>query len=328
MHYSFLRDICGLKEINCIKTIESDIKSRYGWYLSLEEINSMYNAYNDIYKEFWLKINKKENNNETIPENIRFIKPNDNIISFSTIKLDFQKAFTTYSIEMFDENILKKYLYFCKKTSSLKIPSTAKKFLYNYFLTNLVINELGKNALTELRKKVYEDVLYISDKVGEILKTEIDGSYVICRDENNLKYFYDVYGQFTSKRYKWLMIIDKFLIGKELCDKVVIKGFEKTKPNVLYDFITDIVSSNSNKERDLIIDQFMFSNKYPTIDWSYKNIDGTNLIIILKNMQLNLSCESQDFDIREINNLNKKINKEYYLNEVYPIVSFLYEIIG
>lgn len=325
--YSFLRDICGLRKINCIKTIESDIKSRYGWYLSLEEINFMYNEYNNIYKEFWSTINKNINNESNLKD-VKFIQPKDNVISFSTIKLDFQKAFTTYSIEMFNDDILKKYIYFCKKTSSLKLPSSAKKFLYNYFLTNLVINEVGKDSLKELRKKVYEDVLYISDKIGDVLKTEIDGSYVICKNNENLKYFYDVYGQFTAKKYKWLMIIDKFLIGKESCNKVIIKGFEKTKPNVLYDFVTDVVSSNSNKDRDFIIDQFMFSNRYPTIDWSYKNLDGNNLNIILKNMKLNLSCDSQDFDIKELNNLNKKINREYYLNEVYPIISFLYEIIG
>ncbi len=324
--YSFLRDICGLKKINCVKTIETDIRSKYGWYLSMDEITNMYNEYNNIYTEFWNSINKNNNTNESSLEDVKFINPKDNTIAFSVMKLDFQKAFTTYSMKLFDEDLLKKYRYFCEKTARLMLPSSSKKFLYNYFLTNLLINEVGKDALKTIRKKVYDDVLYIADSIGDILKTEIDGAYIVCKNTDALKYFYDVYGQFTIKIFKWVMLINRFLIGKTSCDKVTIKGIEKTKPTVLYDFITDIVSANRYKDRDYIIDQFMFGNKYPTIDWSYKSNDGNNIQIVLKNMKLNLSCDSDTFDVKEISNLNEKLNRDHYLNEVYDILSFLYEV--
>jgi hypothetical protein len=324
--FTFLRDVCGMKKITCIQTIESDLNIHYGWYTDKEELNNMYSSYQKIFNDFWNNIDVQKS--EKTKTDLKFISPNNNSIYFKCIKLDFQKAFTTYVEQMFDEETKKLYHKFCFKTAKSNLCSSSKKFLYNYFLTNLLINTYGKDELIRLRTTVYEDVLYISEKIGTILKSEIDGAYIHSNNVDVLKYYYDVYGQFTSTQYKWLMFIDNFLIGKKNDNNVTIKGFEKSKPNVLYNFTTDIVSANSNKQRDQIVDKFIFNNDYPILDWAYKNNDGSSINLKLKNMNLNIDCNSENSNIYELSNLHNKLNRDVYLNEIKSILSFLYETIG
>ena len=255
-----------------------------------------------VYDEFWKEVTSKKtpSSNEL---NIKLVTPTQSYYKH-IVKIDFKRAFTNYVVKLMTPSELSTYNYYCNKVSRLYIFESAKKYLYNYFLTNIIDN----NKLKELRYDVYEDVLYLASHYGDIIKSEVDGCYVQTNREDCM--YYDVYGEYNTKLYDSIYFVDKLQIMQSK-DRVQIKGINKNTPNILYKLIRDLTKEKNDK---VIYDYF----NNPSIhisDWFLKSDNGNSIKIMLKNMTVNAKTETYD-DIKKIQKYSEYINRDKYFDMI------------
>jgi len=321
-----LHNICGVTKIVCSASLHSDLSFYYNWNISDNILTKMVNDYTAYYNNLWeyIKQHKKHN----LEDNHNFKTPlinNDSGIYFNVIKIDFQRAFTNYIKKVLNDNHLNIIKHFFKEVSTLFLPTSAKKFLYNYTLTNIIVNLLGKATLAELRYTVYQDVMYLASQLGEILKSEIDGAYIIT-PLKELPVF-DVYGQLTLEKYRWLVWDNPIMIGTDYAfNKTVIKGLGKRSPNTLFKTLENIISSKTNKERDLHIENFFYTPSH-ILDWCYKKENGNEIELSLKTSDITIPSLTNE-DILDIQDLFDSLNKDNYFKHIKNVLTTIYELLG
>ncbi len=326
--YHFLKDICGMKYIVCEKTLLYDVKHYYDWIVSYDVLNNILTNYNNIINLFWKEL--KPYSKRTTPSKpndefiIKYIYPKQELFASNIIKIDMQRAFTTYAEQVLDADALALYTKMCTiLASSSYLPKRAKKFLYNYFLTNIIIHCMGIDTLYKLRYMVYDDVLYVAERIGDIIKSEVDGAYIKPYKMRILNDIYDIYGQISTTVYKWVLFKQKYMIGViNKNNQVTFKGFDSLSPNIFYSLISRLCLATSERDMDYIIDTFLFNNTDSLLDFAYKTTDGSSIKLKLKNMTAIIN--SDDIDLSSYNDMHNRIDFAYYVNEIYPILSSIF----
>lgn len=288
----------------------------------------MVEAYTLYYNELWeyIKHNKSVVLNDDTDSFKTPLINNDSGIYFNVIKIDFQRAFTNYIKKVLDGKHLAIIQVFFQKISKAFLPISAKKFLYNYTLTNIIVNLLGKNTLAELRYTVYQDVLYLASQLGDILKSEVDGAYIIT-PLKELPIF-DVYGQLTIEQYKWLVWDAPIMIGTDSAsNNTIIKGIGKKMPNVLFKTLESIVCSKTNAERDLYLEKFFYSPKTHMLDWCFKKEDGNEIEIALNTTDITMPSITST-DIYDLQDLVSVLNRDKYFTYLQSVLTTIYELLG
>ena len=285
--------------------ISSDLEYYYNKadLLSKYDFDTMLNKFDLVYTEFWKETNIPKVQTQSNIPGIKLIVPVDGYYNH-IIKIDFKRAFTNYVVNLMTPSELKVYQYYCNKVSRLDIFESSKKYLYNYFLTNLINND----KLKELRYNVYQDVLYLASHYGEIIKSEVDGCYVKTNRENFC--YYNVYGEYNLKKYDSIYFVDKLQIMKHN-DTVQIKGINKATPNILYKLIRDMV----NEKSDRVIYEYFTNSSIHISDWFYKSDDGNSIKILLKNLTVSSKTETFD-DIQKIKKYSEHINRNKYFDSI------------
>lgn len=311
--YQFLRNICGYNELTTNVTINNELPDK------LYNIRDMINWYEQFINSFW---NSLPNNKDTsdIQDKIVYPKINEGIY-WSVMKIDFQKAFTNYLELIISDSLLNIFKKYAFSISRSILPTSAKKFLYNYILTNLIIHYEGKEKLIDLRKKVYDDVLYLANNIkGNILKAEVDGVYIQTYIKEPR--IYDVYGSISYDLYKYCILSGNILIASN-SKKTIVKGLSKKSPNIYKNTIKQLLSVSKFK-RDSIIDDFLFSKNQHILDWCFKSDDGLSVDLVLKRMNITVKTETPD-DIFDLNNFIDKLNRIFYFKEIENIISIIFE---
>lgn len=328
--YQFLRDICGMKYIICDKTISQDIKTHYNWIVSNDYLQYIFNTYIDVVNNFWKELNtcpnqpKSKSSDDLI---VKYTYPKQELYLTNIIKIDLQKAFLTYSEKIMNDDALELYSKTCSAlASNSQLPASANKFLYNYFLTNIIVHCMGLDALYKLRYMVYDDVLYVAEHIGEIIKSEIDGAYIKPYNIKATDDVYNIYGQISITKYKWILFKQRYTIGLKDNNKITLKGFDSSTPNIYYNLITKLCLTDSAQDMDYIIDSFLFNNKDSVLDFAYKSPDGSSIKLKLQNM--NATINSKDIDMNTINDLHDRIDHEHYIKDIYPVLSSIFSNIS
>lgn len=320
------RELCGTNKLVCIPSLKSDLSLYYNWNITESSTEQMLTDYNNYNKILWdyIKQNKCIVDDDTDEFKTPLINNEDGIY-FNVLKIDFQRAFTNYiykTVPTHIFHIIKKY---CNIVSQLYLPSKAKKFLYNYTLTNILVNMVGKKELAKLRKTVYDDVLYICSQLGDIIKTEVDGAYL----STPLKEIpiYDVFGNITIRQYQWIVWNKPVMIGLRKDKKVpTILGLGKYVPNIFYKTLETLVSS-SNIQRDECVESFLYSPSIHILDWCFKTELGDSIEIESKNSKINLDTKNNN-DIEDLRELSTMIDRDKYFNHISNIIMMIYELIG
>lgn len=321
--YELLTQVCGLNKIVCVGSMYSDLSYYYNWNLTEDTLNQMVCNYNSYYSKFWNFVSKHRiSDNESFDKKHTSLINIDDGVYFNVTKVDFQRAFTNYVTTVVDSNFNYIFKTCCEAIARLYLPSSAKKFLYNYTLTNLLVNMYGKKYLYELREKVYSDVMYICSFMGTIIKSEIDGAYVITK-QNSVPVF-DVVGQLTTTKYRWLVAANNVLLAKG--DKITVKGLGKRNPNVFYKVLERVVGGNNN-DRDRAVDDFFFSQKEHVLDWSFKTKEGNDVELMYENMDVQLSAIDAE-QIVDLNNVLTRLNRDKYFYYIKDVLSTIFELIG
>lgn len=306
----------------------SDLSYYYNWNLDKFVAVKMLDDYNIYYNDLW---NHIQTNKPVImdEENSMFKTPlinNEDGVYFNVLKIDFQRAFTNYIKKVLSKEQLAVIQTFFEKASRLYLPTSAKKFLYNYTLTNIIVNFIGKHKLAELRRTVYEDVLYLCCQLGDILKTEVDGAYVVT-PLKELPIF-DVYGQLTIKRYKWIIWNNPIMIGLNENKSIpTIKGLGKNSPNIFYKTLENIVACKVNTERDQCIEDFLYSPKIHILDWCFKTDDGDKIELLLKSSDVSIPSNTNE-DIEDLSELQNSLDRDKYFQTLENTLMVIYELIG
>lgn len=325
--YQLLKDVCGISSIVCQASMLSDLSYYEGWHLNNEDCQHMLNDYNLYYNKLWTYINHNKNNEastELGDNNQTPLEQMEDGLYYGVVKIDFKRAFTNYTERVFDQAFVKILKSFYMDIAKLYLPKSAKKFLYNYTCTNLTIHLLGKDALGNLRKAVYDDVLYVSKYMGPIIKAEVDGAYILTKIKQPI--VDDVFGTITVKPFKWLLMQNNMLIGRLENGNVVVKGLGKRKPNRLNAMLVEMVEGN-NADRDNAIDKFLYNLQTHVLDWAYKTEDGQKVRLLINNMNIEVDAATNE-DIMDINNLLPQLNRDSYLEDVYDIASSIFELVG
>jgi hypothetical protein len=298
--FQFLKSICNFKLLSSTGNIQSDLD--YYYNQTYQDTNQMLVDFSSVYNEFWKEVNiPKISSSNAL--NIKLVNPEQGCYKH-IMKIDFKRAFTNYVVQLMNADELSLYNYYCNKVSRMYMFESSKKYLYNYFLTNIIDN----NKLKELRYNVYEDVLYLASHYGDIIKSEVDGCYVQTNREDCA--YYDVYGEYNTKLYDNIYFVDKLQIMQRK-DKVQIKGITKNTPNIVYKLFRDIV-----KEKDDRVIYNYFTDKSIHIsDWFHKSDDGNSIKIMLKNMTVNAKTETYE-DIKKIQKYSEYINRDKYFDSV------------
>ena len=306
--YQYLKDICNLKMISSQGSVTEDLL-RYYNYSNLN-LSLVLDTFNTIYREFWSRVQYRKNQEEDPITKIKLIRPIDGKYT-RIIKVDFKRAFTNYSVKYLSTEELKLYNYFCNKISRAYLLQESKKFLYNYVLTNIITNISGKEKLNQLRYNVYEDVLYLASRYGEIIKSEVDGCYVMT-NETNYNYL-EVLGEYSILKFDCIYFLDKGLqISKLNKDKVEVKGINKNEPNIYTIVLREFVKNF----KDSLLDKFFFNNKVNYIsDWIKKSKDGLTGTLCLKNTIINVDTSTSD-KISYLDKYNTYLSKNAYFSKV------------
>lgn len=298
--FQFLKSVCNFKLLSSTGNIQSDLG--YYYNQTMQDIDQMFVDFGMVYDEFWKEVNlTKSSSSNTL--NIKLVNPSQSCYKH-IVKIDFKRAFTNYVVRLMNKNELLTYNYYCNKVSRLYMFESAKKYLYNYFLTNIIDN----NKLKELRYSVYEDVLYLASHYGDIIKSEVDGCYVQTNREDCA--YYDVYGEYNTKLYDSIYFVDKLQIMQSK-DRVQIKGINKNTPNILYKLIRDLVK----EKNDRVIYNYFTDQTIHISDWFQKSDNGNSIKIMLKNMTVNAKTETYD-DIKKIQKYSEYINRDKYFDSV------------
>lgn len=311
----------------CLSSLYTDLSYYYNWNITYDITQKMLHDYHTYYNTLWeyikqykKNIDEEENHNYKTP-----LYNTDSGIYFNVMKIDFQRAFTNYLPKVVNDDIFSIIKKFCKQISLLYLPLRAKKFLYNYTLTNIIVNLVGKNVLAKLRRTVYDDVLYLSEKLGDVIKTEVDGAYIQTPLKDAI--LFDVYGNITTKTYKWLIWNNPIMIGlEENKSKVTIKGLGKYMPNI-FDKTFNILVSGSNTERDQCIEDFLYSKKIHILDWCLKTNTGEQIELLCKNNTIKMES-IQTTDINDLCELTSTIDKDKYFTYIEDTITTIYELVG
>jgi hypothetical protein len=322
--YQLLLDVGGYKKITCLGSLQSDMRYYYGLKLSNDNLQKILDSYNKIYEDFWNDIGKYKNNKrveETKNLQVKLVNP-DNGIYFNMIKVDFEKAFTNYFYLIANDNSKHLFDTHIKKVAVSYLPRRIKKYFYNYMLTNILVNTESNLKLMELRNKVYEELMYISNNYGSIIKSEIDGAYI----QTKAKKFpvLEVLGTITIDIIKYVFIKDKLLCIKYK-DKSSIKGLNKYGPNIYNKTLQDFLNKSTFKERDDVINDFILDNQIHMLDWGIKSVDGTKLTYHLSNMDVDYNSSTID-DIKDLYKISKLLNKDKYIHTIYPYLKDLFSM--
>jgi len=304
----------------------SDLSTYYNWNLTEHSANEMLSNYNTYHNLLWdyIKQNKCIVDNETDDFKTPLIN-NDDGIYFNVLKIDFQRAFTNYIFKTVPSHIYNIIKSFCIEISKLYLPSKAKKFLYNYTLTNILVNMIGKKQLAILRKTVYDDVLYVCTQLGEIIKTEVDGAYITT----NLQEIpiYDIFGSLTIRSYKWIVWNKPIMVGlRKDKNTTTVLGLGKYIPNIFYKTLENIVIG-SNMQRDECIECFLYSPSIHILDWCYKTEDGLKIELDCQNSKIELETKNVK-DIEDLRELSSMLNRDKYFETISNILMMVYELVG
>ena len=248
---------------------------------------------------------------------IKLITPSSNKYC-NVVKIDFKRAFTNYSIKYLSKDELKLYNYFCNKVSRLYILPESKKYLYNYALTNIIMTMSGSAKLNDLRYDVYNDVLYMASRYGDILKSEVDGCYVYT-NEYNYNYM-EVLGEYSVFKYDYIYFLDKGLQINKYKNITEVKGLNKLDPNIYSMIIREFL----NKFNDSVIDNFFYSDKYNMhiIDWCKKSKDGLTGTLCLRNTVLSVDTHDE-YNVEQLNKYKNYISKNAYFSKIEKILQQL-----
>ena len=309
--YQYLKSICNFKLISSLGNITSDLEYYYNKasLLSSCDMDQILTDFTSVYDEFWNEVTKPKvtpTNNLTI----KLVNPEERVYKH-IVKIDFKRAFTNYVVKLMSKEELSIYNYYCNKVSRLNIFESSKKYLYNYFLTNIIDN----NKLKELRYDVYSDMLYLASHYGNIIKSEVDGCYVETNREDLI--YYDVYGEYNIKVYDSVYYVDKLQILQSN-DKVQVKGINKNNPNILYKLVRDLVQYKN----DSVLYKYFNDSTIHISDWFYKSDDGRSIKINLKNVVVNAKTETYE-DIKKIQKYSEYINRDKYLESMQGTVTKL-----
>lgn len=300
--YQYLKTICNFKLLSSTGNITSDLEYYYNQSNLSLNYDNMLSEYTSVFDEFWKEVKKQISQSNNLL-NIKLVNPEEKCYKH-IIKIDFKRAFTNYVVRLMNPKELSIYNYYCNKVSRSYMFESAKKFLYNYFLTNLIDN----NKLKELRYDVYSDMLYLASHYGNIIKSEVDGCYVETNRED-LSY-YDVYGEYNIKKYDSIYYVDKLQV-LQTKDKVQIKGINKNSPNIYYRLIRDLVQYKD----DRVIYNYFNDPSIHISDWFYKSDDGNSIKILLNN--LTVSSKTETFEnIKNIQKYSDHINRDKYLDSI------------
>lgn len=327
-HYEFLREVCGLDRVVCEGSCLTDLSYWYEWKgISYAEIDRMVTAYNHIYNKLWEyikahKINGSDEEPTNVPK-VSMIKPSNGVY-FNVLKLDFEKAFTNYITMLADSNFVNVFGDFCRMIAKAYLPRKAKKFLYNYALTNLIVNTRGRSLLYELRERVYNDILYAASCMGEILRTEVDGAYISTHLTEPI--IHDTFGKITTTKINWMISLDSILIAKAQ-GKCIIKGLNKYDPNIYWKLITDVLKADTAYSKDVVVDDFFESDKTHILDWFYKTEDGSKVRFLAEHMDTELESSTPEA-IMEYSPMVGMLDRDRYLTEIHPVLGYIFELVG
>lgn len=304
--YQYLKDVCNFKMISSRGSLYQDLLRHYSYSnLNLPVITDTFNT---IYSDFWDKVSKQKDTSDPTTK-IKLIIPREGKYT-NIIKIDFKRAFTNYSIQYLPKEELKLYNYFCNKVSRAYLLPESKKFLYNYVLTNILTNCCGKEQLNQLRAGVYEDVLYLASRYGDIIKSEVDGCYVLTNEHtyNSL----EVFGEYNVLKYSCIYFLDKGLQINQYNDKVDIKGITKNEPNIY----TIVIKEFLKRMNDSLLDRFFYNDKISYMsDWIKKSKDGNTGSLCLKNSIISVNTTTEK-DIEQLYKYTEYISKNAYFNKM------------
>ena len=326
--FEFYKDVCNNDLLVCLSSLESDLSYYYNWNIQEHKsLDNIYNSFCTVYDHMWDVIKNTSDeyyNKDLILDGVKLVK-GDPGVYYNVVKIDLNKAFTNYIFSVANEKFLNIFKNICYEIAKTKIPKSSKKFLYNYTLTNLLTKKFNINTLYELRFKVYEDVLYSASKMGNIIKTEIDGAYIQTYMKEIPKL--DISGKLTITKYNWLILYEKLLIGKTKNNVIKLKGFSYDTPNIQKHYLKKLLLCNTNKQRDLLIEEYLFSNNIHILDWAYKTVNGEKILLKYDNVNIEMNSIT-DKDISMLNDSIKNINRDNYIKEILPVYSMLFETIG
>lgn len=304
--YQYLRDICGFKYISSQGSITSDLL-RYYKYSNID-LNLSFENYISIYTEFWQTIQKQDSANNDVSTKIKLVSPLEGKYT-NVVKIDFKRAFTNYSLKYLSLSEIKIYNYFCNKISRAYLIPETKKFLYNYCLTNIVTHYSGKEKLNQLRYSVYQDVLYLASRYGEVIKSEVDGCYVVTEDPSF--YNFEVFGEYSVVHFDDIYYIDRLQISK-IKDKIVVKGLDKMSPNIYTLLIVGFLRHKSDR---YLYNYFYNPITLPISDWCKKSELGNNGRICLKNMIVDIDV-SDSLKVYNADAYREHLSRNAYFDKV------------
>ena len=315
--YEYLHEVCNLKYISSVGSIEQDLIRFYKYNTNTLDFDRILINYDSIYTEFWNRVKIQKDLNNDTSNKIKLINPEVGKYN-NIVKIDFKRAFTNYSIKYLSKEELRLYNYFCNKISRSYLLPESKKYLYNYVLTNIILSYSGKNKLNQLRYDVYEDVLYMGKRYGDIIKSEVDGCYVVTNEYNYT--YMDVLGEYSVFKYDYIYFLDKGVQINKYEKSVEIKGINKLEPNIYSMFIKEFLIKRS----DNVIENFFYSNKYNmhVIDWCKKSKDGLKGNLCLKNSVIDLDIITAE-DVYKINTYKEYLNKNRYFLKISKVLEEL-----
>ena len=313
--YEYIHNVCNYKHVSSLGSLTQDLVRFYNYHNEIN-LSSVLSVYNDLYSEFWSKIDKQSDLDDNTETKIKLVTPPINRFT-NVVKVDFKRAFTNYGVKYLSDSEKRLYNYFCNKISRAYILPESKKYLYNYVLTNIILNYSGKSKLNQLRYDVYDDVMYIASRYGDVIKSEVDGCYV-CTKEYNYSYF-DIYGEYSIFKYDYIYFLDKGVQISHYNNKTDIKGFNKTDPNIY----TIIIKSFLKKFDDSVIDNYFYKElKTPVIDWCKKSKDGTTGTLCLKNTVLNVDTQTEK-DVYNLDKYKESLSRNLYFKKVSTVLQQL-----
>lgn len=313
--YEYIHNICNYKYVSSLGSINQDLVRFYNYNKEFD-LDTILNNFNSIYEEFWKKVDKQNAVDDEVKDKIKLITPDVNKYT-NIIKIDFKRAFTNYGINYLTLESLRLYNYFCNKISRAYILPESKKFLYNYVLTNIILSYSGKSKLNQLRYDVYEDVMYMASRYGEVIKSEVDGCYVLT-NEHNYSYL-EIYGEYSIFKYDYIYFLDKGIQISQYNKKLDLKGLNKNDPNIY----SMIIKSFLKKFDDSVLNNYFYRElKIPVIDWCKKSKDGNTGTVCLKHSVINVDTKTEE-DVYNLDKYKESLSRNMYFNKISNILQQL-----
>lgn len=321
--YEFFRKYCGLDQIVSSGSLENDLAYYYNLNYTLKQYMKMTNIVDNFLNAFWKSLNRKTGETEQKINGVKLINsPSGNYSN--VLKIDFKRAFSNYAVQIMPKREYGVFENFSYKIAKLPIPRTAKKFLYNYILTNIFMTGSGSSNLNNLRHLVYDDVINLSSSLGTIIKSEVDGCYV----QYNPKYFnsgsisFETFGNITLQKFKNVFLLDRVMVLVKEDGSARIKGLEKLYPNIFKKTLLELVS----KRNDSVLDNFLYSDKINILEWCYKSKDGNTVKLHISNSTVELDMREKS-DTLGLSDFSSKLNREHYYSKIQPTINTFFQLL-